>query len=124
MPSTFKLREFPAAPGGGTVGKATWTQHMAGIRFSLPLRGDGWADVKADDILVELSEWELKVRCNKKRSDENGLLKSLNGELQEDACLEFSWWCIEKQKVPPETQRQAEGDAARNSARRWDAAAL
>lgn len=101
----FKLREFNCAPAQGTVNSIDFTQNMRCItlRYVLPAAA---AHLTPKDLLVELSSWELRVRCRLPGPSaivgtEPGShaldtqLSPLCGDLHGDVRRDLSWWTFE-----------------------------
>mmetsp|Transcript_13053 Transcript_13053/g.35615 ORF Transcript_13053/g.35615 Transcript_13053/m.35615 type:complete len:800 (+) Transcript_13053:65-2464(+) len=93
----FKLRDFASTLPKGSTKNVDYVQTMGKVQLRYVLGGEA-ADAVAQDLCVEISCWELKVRAvSAGRTGLDGCLAALNGDLHTDVRRELSWWTLEKE---------------------------
>lgn len=91
----YKLRKFPCLPAEGKAKGVEYAQTMGRISLRFVLTGE-LAELTANELVVQLSSWELKVETDD-RPDLDSKLSPLCGDLYGDVRRDLSWWTIEKE---------------------------
>eukprot|EP00928_Gymnodinium_smaydae_P073577 TRINITY_DN56768_c0_g1_i1.p1 TRINITY_DN56768_c0_g1~~TRINITY_DN56768_c0_g1_i1.p1 ORF type:complete len:840 (+),score=194.27 TRINITY_DN56768_c0_g1_i1:52-2571(+) len=100
--TTFRLREFAAAPGGGSIRNVEYVQTMSRVVLRYKLRNPLAGVLSgAEDLDVRLSRWELRVgiapRLLQTSSAGAEQLSAVSGSLAAEVRPELSWWTLQRE---------------------------
>eukprot|EP00930_Biecheleria_cincta_P090279 TRINITY_DN7962_c0_g2_i1.p1 TRINITY_DN7962_c0_g2~~TRINITY_DN7962_c0_g2_i1.p1 ORF type:complete len:780 (-),score=167.99 TRINITY_DN7962_c0_g2_i1:151-2490(-) len=91
----FKLRDFFCLPSKGSSKNVDYHQNMGKITLTHAFRGQ-LAELREQDLNVELSSSELKVKASSRAELDNDLAP-LCGHFHADVRRELSWWALDAQ---------------------------
>lgn len=99
--AVFRLRDIPMEPVRGMQREMMWMHFQGTVQLRLPLTGNAWEGVTAEDFEVRVAPEELSVRCrNQQKGSE---LQSINGKLRREVIPQSCWYNVERDPQDPQS---------------------